>query len=174
MRTCIAAMAMVLLGGCAGNAVVSPLQSAWYLQFPPSKSTAVVEIGLLNRSARSLEIREVLLNRAECASGDYWHRDVGFSMAPGQFVVLNASEFVLKSGTPCAGSTNVSPEKLPSHLGMGCFVPVSVAVRLTENTRLQLQHTHAGHFLNDARDVMQVELVGRMPSAIPDGWSVCR
>jgi len=160
----------VLVAGCA-VAPPPPLQSAWYLQYK-AEAHAQVEVALLNRSAFDVEFTEVVLNRADCDGGPSWRRDETFWIVPGEVVVLKTSKFDYRPGIPCHPGGG-APARAGAAFDQACMVPVSVAVRLGPASRALMEQRYAEHLFGKHRDYLHVELVGRMPSALPDGWESC-
>lgn len=163
-----ALLCIPLLTACAGNPA-SPLQSAWYLQHT-STAAPELEIGVLNRSPHDVKIEEVLLNRAHCEGGPAWTSKDGFVLIPGQVVVLKATKFTLQPGTACGPD---ALERPAGTFARPCMVPVSVAVRLDKQSRAKLEADYAAHFLGSSQQYLSVDLIGRMPSALPASWEEC-
>jgi len=159
-----------VLAGCAVTPQ-PPLLSAWYLQYK-AETNAQVEVALLNRSAVDVEFTKVVLNRADCDGGPSWRRTKAFSIAPGEVVVLKTSKFDYRPGIPCHPGGAVST-RVGAKFDKACMVPVSVAVRLGPASRPLMEQRYAVHLFGKHRDYLHVDLVGRMPSALPDSWESC-
>jgi len=160
----------VLVAGCAVTPL-QPLQSAWYLQYR-AEAPAQVEVALLNRGAVDIELTEVVLNRADCDGGPSWRWAEKFWIVPGEIVVLKTSQFAYRPGIPCH-SRGSAPARVEVGFDKACMVPVSVAVQLGPASRTLMEQRYPVHLFGKNQDYMHVELVGRMPSALPESWESC-
>jgi hypothetical protein len=179
MRTWAACLAALVLGACAALPA-PPLHSAWYLQYPAvsdeKKSPPELPqlfVALLNRSRREIKVEDVIVNRRDDvdASGWYWAPANTTSSAvtsgpklkllPGHLVVLPAYEFKPKVGGD--GKT----------LAQKCLLPVEIAVIVVEEQRPWFEQWFS-RAQGDAQGMIRTELVGRMPSSLPEGWDKCR
>jgi hypothetical protein len=91
-------------------------------------------------------------------------------------VVMRACEFV-RNGQACpqdgkTGAQGGGPAVQSDTFDQACLVPISVSVRLQESTRAALEKTY-GRVPGDATRPLRVELIGRMPSSLPDHWRKC-
>jgi hypothetical protein len=148
MKHVLPICALGALAACSTNA---PLESAWYLQ-TSGASGAEIQIAILNRSDRRLTVNEVLLNRNREDARDTLKRDRPFTVRPGQLVLLPLSDFE------------------PAGKLAECVIPVSLAVRVSEDTRTWLQQTY-GRLAGDEEGYLRVDLLGRMPTSLPEKWS---
>ena len=124
----------------------------------------------MNRSARVVHVERVFLNRNEEDKSWTWTRDKPFDLEPGKLAVLVADDFTRDRG-PGSGPKPPPPAEKPTFSKL-CLIPVSVAVVVSKDTRTWMERIY-GRAFGDEEDRVHVELVGRMPSALPDEWDKC-
>lgn len=150
-----------LIAGC--SALQTPLYSAWYIQNDNSKTASPqhkLYVTLLNRSEKSIEAKNVILNRGESE----WELipltalspfpNGKLILEPGKLVVFHAQAFTSQR-------TNGTFDK-------SCLLPVEVAIVPTKDQPWLDGWVHQAH--GDPRGTIRAELVGRMPSELPAGW----
>jgi len=175
MKTWVVSLAVLVLCGCAALPA-PPLHSAWYLQYEAGSADAKTQpqlyVALLNRSGRVIEVKDVILNRGDGESGIEWRLNITSTelpskkmgklvLHPGRLVVLPSKKFqrIVKNndGKP-------KEEKFDDM----CLLPVEVAVELVAEQDWFERWFSRAH--GDPEGTIRAELVGRMPSSLPDGW----
>lgn len=174
MNTRMAVLVSLCLGGCV-VLPAAPLYSAWYMHHSSAGDTMQppkLYVTLLNRGTRAIEVKDVILNRSEgensldlrlkadpktLPSG----KDGKLVLYPGRLTVIPCERFewVVKSK---------EGKRTPKEFNAKCILPVEVAiVPLSEQHWLE---QWVNWLQGEPDGMIRAEMVGRMPSSLPDGW----
>lgn len=161
MKALAALWVLLALTGCSALPV-APLHSAWYLQYADAKAGASQNlfIALLNRSGRTLEVEEVVVNRSGADDTPAWRwtpSNIPYRLDPGRLVTLPADRFKRNDGARLSSTE--------------CVLPVDVSVVVSPASRKWIEEWIM-HVPGDPRGAIRADLVGRMPSSLPEGWDV--
>ncbi len=145
--TCLrpALLAMLLaLGGCA------PFAVNWYHDpgIDAAQPRDDVQLVVLNRSDRACTVRRLWLNPQPDGSAFRWQPPQPSTLLPGQVLVLRLAQFSW-TGDEAAGRD------------AGCTLPL----------RVDIEAGPCGWSIGDA---WRVDLVRRLPNALPESWSRCQ
>lgn len=120
-----------------------PFQAAWYLSPRPQDGAApTIYIAVLNQSDRQQTVTGVFLNRDRNQPGTGWVLHANFKLGSGELFIKPISDFVDEMEREV---------KFPTE----CRLPVGIWIQ-TENDPA----------------TVQAEIVGVMPSAIPERWDM--
>jgi hypothetical protein len=177
------ALAMTVLGGFGcGHSRPWPLQASWYLQVPsaeagsdssvsgaptPLPTPAALQIALLNRGVIEIPVTKVFLNESRAAGGSRYQAEIpgGFDLEPGRLVILDEGELARSAAGRAVPFTPFSPTSAASR----CFLPVSLKLMTNKDTVELLRKINKG-MVEKKDNLVQVEVVGRLPSALPEAW----